>query len=165
MRPFARAALLLAALALASAAWAEAVSFQQAFANISQSIQEHREAGSRSGGRVMASAAQKKEKADVVRFELPLDPGGKGEAATSQRCFGVTLACQATIVEPGGAFEVEVRTDAGSEHAFQRVEAGKPVGFRLETNGGFSSTEFLVRIARLEGGQGGPVVVEMAYDY
>jgi opacity protein-like surface antigen len=167
MKRLALAAALAACLGLAAAAPAAAPSFQQAFASISQSIQAHQEAGSRgagSRGRVMASAP-KKEKADVVRFELPLDPQGQGRAATSQRCFGVTLVCQATIVEPGGAFDVAVRTDAGSEHAFQRVSAGKPVDFRLETNGGFSSTEFLVEIARVEGQGQGPVVVDMAYDY
>jgi hypothetical protein len=136
----------------------DAVSFEQAFAKIAQELKQAA-GGKKSGFQALkASGGQ-------VSFKIPLNQTGKGKAETEKRCFGITLDCEATITGPAGVYNVQVGTSAGSQYKFEKLTTGKPVKFKLETEGGFSSTVFAVDIDSAGQKSSKEVLVALAYSY
>jgi hypothetical protein len=133
-------------------------SFDDAFDKIAKQLEA---AQKRQKGGVSAISAPSAGKVD---FEIPLSRG-KGNAETDKRCFGITLDCEATITGPSGEYNVQVGTSAGSKHKFVKLVRGKPVAFKLETEGGFSSTTFSIKIESNNPGSNQPVKVALAYSY
>jgi hypothetical protein len=145
-------------LGFSSAQAGGAGSFDQAFAKIAQELKAAKDS-QKSGFRAMS-----KPSAGTVDFKIPLNKG-RGNAATDKRCFGVTLDCEATITGPGGTYNVQVGTSAGSKYKFLKLSKGKPVAFKLETEGGFSSTTFSIDIQSDNLNNNQPVQVALAYSY
>ncbi len=146
-------------LGISSAQSGGAGTFDQAFSKIAQELKAAQ--GGKTGGfRALSKGAS----AGKVSFKIPLK-NGKGRADTDKRCFGITLDCEATITGPGGVYNIQVGTSAGSKYKFVKLAKGKPVSFKLETEGGFSSTTFSINIQSSNPGDGHPVQVALAYNY
>lgn len=133
-------------------------SFDDAFAKIAKKLEAAHKRQKLGVSAISAPSAGK------VDFEIPLK-NGKGQAATDKRCFGITLDCEATITGPNGTYNIRVGTSAGSKHKFLKLSKGKPVAFKLETEGGFSSTTFSIDIQSDNANSNQPVQVALAYSY
>lgn len=148
----------LACLFTASATAEGVNTFEQAFAKIAQELKQA--AGGKKGG-----FQALKSSAGEVSFQITLGESGKGKAETEKRCFGVTLDCKATITGPEGVYSVQVGTSAGSQYKFENLATGKPVPFKLKTEGGFSGTVFTVNIDSAGQKSKKEVQVALAYSY
>ncbi len=146
-------------LGLSSAQAGGAGTFDQAFAKIAQELKAAQR--DKSGG---FQALSKTASSGKVDFEITLN-NGRGLAKTDKRCFGITLDCEATITGPSGVYTVQVGTSAGSQYKFLKLTQGKPVAFKLETEGGFSSTTFSIDIQSDKPQSSQPVQVALAYSY
>ena len=146
-------------LGVSNAQAGETDSFDQAFAKIAQEL-EAAKRGKSGGFRALSKAAN----AGKVDFQIPLN-NGRGQAKTDKRCFGISLDCEATITGPSGIYSVQVGTSAGSQYKFLKLSQGKSVAFKLETEGGFSSTTFSIDIQSDGPKSNQPVKVALAYSY